>query len=62
MIEVLPDVPDDVLRRLVFAIVHDAADAGALRIVTRLHHVALAEQGFVPGDNGGLTLDVMDMK
>lgn len=62
VIEVLPNVPEDVVRRLVFAIVHDAADAGALRIVTQLDHVALAEQGFVSGVDGRLTLDVSDMK
>lgn len=61
VIETLPEVPDDVVRRLVMAVVHDAADAGAQQIVTPLDHPALTEVGFSSGEGGKLTLDVMTM-
>ncbi|MCQ4120005.1 hypothetical protein [Rhodococcus tibetensis] len=60
-IETLPEVPNDVVHRLVMAVVHDAADAGAQQIVTPLDHPALTELGFNSAEGGKLTLDVMTM-
>lgn len=61
VLEALPGVPDYSVRRAAFHAIHDAADAGAYRIVTELTHPVLAQLGFVPSASGRSELDVLTM-
>ncbi|MEV0310670.1 hypothetical protein [Nonomuraea fuscirosea] len=56
LVQVLPGFPPEVCHALVRLAVFEAAEAGALRVVTEIDDAALAELGFRPALGDGLVL------
>lgn len=61
IVDALPEVPDSSIRRVVLHAIHDAADAGAYKVVTTLTAPVLTEMGFLNQAHGQRALDVLGM-